>query len=128
MIAAIKVAGMAVIRPNIVVTRASEIPFAIVFGSPVPNKVMAWKVLIIPVIVPNNPNNGATTDINLTNQIPVSIDALSTKICSASLSSSVSTSEPLFCSATSKILDSGLLPCLLPDASFLTFLSRLKRI
>jgi hypothetical protein len=84
--------------------------------------------LIIPVIVPNNPNNGATTDINLTNQIPVSIDALSTKICSASLSSSVSTSEPLFCSATSKILDSGLLPCLLPDASFLTFLSRLKRI
>ena len=77
MIAAIKVAGIAVIKPSMVVTRASEIPFAIVFGSPVPNKVIAWKVLIIPVMVPNNPNKGATTEINLTNQIPVSIDAVS---------------------------------------------------
>ena len=62
---AIKVAGMAVIKPSIVVTNASEIPFAIVLGSPVPNKVIAWKVFIIPVIVPNKPSNGATTEISL---------------------------------------------------------------
>ena len=123
-----KVAGIAVIKPSIVVTSASEIPFAIVFGSPVPNKVIAWKVFIIPVIVPNKPSKGATTEINLTNQIPVSILALSTKICSASFSSRVSTSDPLFCSATSKILDKGLFPCLEPEASFFTFLSRLNNI
>ena len=119
---------MAVIKPSIVVTNASEIPFAIVLGSPVPNKVIAWKVLIIPVIVPNKPSNGATTEISLTNQIPVSIEDLSTKICSASFNSKVSTSDPLFCSATSKILERGLLPNLEPDASFLTFLSKLKRM
>ena len=110
MIAAINVAGIAVIKPSMVVTRASEIPFAMVLGSPVPNNVIAWKVFIIPVIVPNNPNSGATTEINLTSQIPVSIEDLSTKICSASFNSRVSTSDPLFCSATSKILDKGLFP------------------
>ena len=29
-------------------------------GSPVPNKVIAWKVSIIPITVPNKPNKGAT--------------------------------------------------------------------
>ena len=52
--------GTAAIRPNIVVTNACEIPPAINLGSPVPNKVIAWKVSIIPITVPNNPNNGAT--------------------------------------------------------------------
>ena len=85
-------------------------------------------MLIIPVIVPNNPSKGATTDINLTSHIPVSIDALSTKICSANFSSKVSTSAPLFLSAISKILDKGLFPILDPEASFLTFLSRLNKI
>ena len=61
--------GIAHINPNQVVTSASEIPLAIVFGSPVPNKVIAWKVLIIPMIVPNNPRSGATAAINLTTQI-----------------------------------------------------------
>ena len=54
--------GIAHINPNQVVTSASEIPLAIVFGSPVPNNVICWKVIIIPVTVPNSPANGATTE------------------------------------------------------------------
>ena len=59
-----KVVGIALISPNIVVTRASDIPPAIVFGSPVPNSVIAWKVFIIPMIVPKRPNKGEITEIN----------------------------------------------------------------
>ena len=57
--------GAATISPNIVVTNAWDIPPAISFGSPVPNKVIAWNVSIIPITVPSNPNNGATVAINL---------------------------------------------------------------
>ena len=46
------------------VTRAWEIPPAIIFGSPVPNKVICWKVTIIPVTVPRSPAKGATTEID----------------------------------------------------------------
>ena len=63
------VAGIAHISPNIVVTNASEIPPAIVLGSPVPNRVIAWKVFIIPIIVPNKPKRGEITAINLTTQM-----------------------------------------------------------
>ncbi len=59
------VIGIATTRPSTVVTSAVEIPPAISFGSPVPNKVMAWKVLIIPVTVPSRPISGATTEIIL---------------------------------------------------------------
>ena len=47
-------------RPNIVVTKACEIPPAISFGSPVPKSVIDWKVSIIPTTVPNKPKSGAT--------------------------------------------------------------------
>ena len=46
-----------------VVTKACEIPPAMSFGSPVPNNVIAWKVLIIPVTVPSSPSSGATTEM-----------------------------------------------------------------
>ena len=55
------VVGIATTRPKTVVTRAWEIPPAIIFGSPVPNKVICWKVTIIPVTVPKSPAKGATT-------------------------------------------------------------------
>ena len=41
--------GMATVKPSTVVTSACEMPPAISFGSPVPNRVMAWKVTIMPV-------------------------------------------------------------------------------
>ena len=44
------------------VTSACEIPPAISFGSPAPNNVIDWKVVIIPNTVPNRPANGATTE------------------------------------------------------------------
>ena len=47
--------GIAVTRPMTVVTRAWEIPPAISFGSPVPNRLMDWKVAIMPVTVPSSP-------------------------------------------------------------------------
>ena len=37
-------------------------PPAIIFGSPAPNSVIAWKVWIMPVTVPSSPSSGATTD------------------------------------------------------------------
>ena len=45
---------------------------AICFGSPVPNKVIAWKVSIIPITVPNRPNKGATAATNLIQLTPQS--------------------------------------------------------
>ena len=63
------VVGIATNRPNTVVTSACEIPPAICFGSPVPNSDNAWKVFIIPMIVPNRPNKGEITEINLTTQM-----------------------------------------------------------
>ena len=59
------VIGIATTNPNTVVTNAVEIPPAINLGSPVPNKVIAWKVLIMPETVPSSPINGATTEITL---------------------------------------------------------------
>jgi len=65
--------GAATINPNIVVTRAWEIPPAICLGSPVPNNVIAWNVSIIPITVPRSPNKGATAAKNLTQLLPHSI-------------------------------------------------------
>ena len=48
------------IKPSMVVTNACDIPPAINFGSPVPNRVSAWKVTIIPTTVPKSPSSGAT--------------------------------------------------------------------
>ena len=53
--------GIAVIKPNAVVTSACEIPLAINLGSPVPNKVIDWNVSIMPVTVPSKPNRGEIT-------------------------------------------------------------------
>ena len=64
------VVGIATTRPKTVVTRACDIPPAIIFGSPVPNNVICWKVIIIPVTVPNRPASGATTDTIFTKLIP----------------------------------------------------------
>ena len=61
-----KVVGIATTRPSTVVTSACDIPPAMILGSPVPNKVICWKVTIIPVTVPNSPANGATTDMIFT--------------------------------------------------------------
>ena len=65
------VVGIATTKPKTVVTRACEIPPAIILGSPVPNKVICWNVTIIPVTVPSNPAKGATTDIIFTTGIPL---------------------------------------------------------
>ena len=54
-----KVVGIATTRPRTVVTNACDIPPAMILGSPVPNKVICWKVTIIPVTVPNSPAKGA---------------------------------------------------------------------
>ena len=91
-VAYINVVGMATIKPNHVVTRATEIPLAIVLGSPVPNKVIIVKVSIIPIMVPNRPIKGATTETILRTQLRPSIVGLSFRICSAILSSKVSVS------------------------------------
>ena len=58
-----KVVGMATHKPSTVVINAVEMPPAMVFGSPVPNRVMAWKVRIMPMTVPSRPSSGATTEI-----------------------------------------------------------------
>ena len=42
---------MATTRPSTVVTSAWEIPPAMSFGSPVPNRLIDWKVMIMPVTV-----------------------------------------------------------------------------
>ena len=55
--------GMATHKPSTVVIKAVEMPPAMVLGSPVPNRVMAWKVRIMPITVPSRPTKGATTDI-----------------------------------------------------------------
>ncbi len=61
----INTSGIATKSPSIVVTSASEMPPAIIFGSPVPNRVIVWKIWIMPVTVPSRPISGATTDDDL---------------------------------------------------------------
>ena len=58
--------GTAIIKPYSVVTSASEIPDDNRLGSPAPKTVISLKVLIIPVTVPSNPNNGAVAAVNET--------------------------------------------------------------
>ena len=82
---------------------------AISLGSPVPYRVIIWKVTIIPVTVPNKPARGATTEIILTAPIPLSIDGLSAIIASASFSSNVSISFLKFSSPTLRTLPRGFL-------------------
>ena len=70
------VVGIATNKPNTVVTSACEIPPAISLGSPVPYKVIIWKVTIIPVTVQSKPAKGPTTEIILTAPITLSINGL----------------------------------------------------
>ena len=51
-------AGIAAIRPNLVVTSASEIPLAKLLMSELPEMRIWLKVVIIPVTVPSKPNKG----------------------------------------------------------------------
>ena len=60
---------MATIRPNSVVTNASEMPDDSIFGSPVPNTLIRRKVLIMPVTVPSRPSSGAVAAANATKGI-----------------------------------------------------------
>ena len=103
------VVGIATSKPKTVVTSACDIPPAISLGSPVPYRVIIWKVTIIPVTVPNKPANGATTEIILTAPIPLSIEGLSDIIASASFNSNVSISFLKFSSPTLSTLPSGFL-------------------
>ena len=88
--------------PNIVVTNACDIPPAISLGSPVPNKVIAWKVSIIPITVPNKPNRGATVAINLIAFTLISIVGVIDCIFSSKISSSESRDSFIFSLAVCK--------------------------
>ena len=89
-------------------TKAIEIPLAMVLGSPVPNSVIIWKVSIIPTIVPKRPISGATIEISFISQLSFSIGGLSLSICSAILSSKVSVSAFGLSSAIFRTLPKGL--------------------
>ena len=88
--------GAATISPNIVVTRACEIPPAINLGSPVPNSVIAWNVSIIPITVPRSPNKGATVAINLIALTRISIPGVIDCIFSSSINSRESSDSLTF--------------------------------
>ena len=100
--------GIATTKPKTVVTKACEIPPAINLGSPVPNKVIAWKVLIMPVTVPSKPIKGATTEMILINVKRLDSLGTSRKIDSDNLSSNVSVSALGFCSFTNITRPNGL--------------------
>ncbi|MNY45258.1 hypothetical protein D3C86_1803470 [compost metagenome] len=76
------------------VTRASEMPPAISLGSPVPNRVMAWKVAIIPTTVPSRPSSGATEAISLMRLMPFSNLGTLRRMISSSLDSRSSMLSP----------------------------------
>ena len=51
--------GIATLMPAAVVIRASEMPPASWFGSPVPSRRMTLKTSIMPMTVPRRPSRGA---------------------------------------------------------------------
>ena len=96
---------------------------AMALGSPAPNSVIIWKVIIIPVTVPNRPNSGATMAIIFNRLRPDSMAGRSLRTASCSFSSSDSGSSPGFAFATastrpnglSRVDEAGFLSC---DATF----------
>ena len=82
-------ASITEVEPEVleILINALEIPLAIVFGSPAPNKVMAWNVSIIPITVPRRPVKGATTEMTWISVMLRVNFGVSPKIASPSLSS-----------------------------------------
>ena len=59
--------GIAVTKPNFVVTRASEIPLASSLFSGLEKLVICRKTSIMPVTVPNSPSRGAVAAVTAIN-------------------------------------------------------------
>ncbi len=97
-------------------------PPAMSLGSPVPKRVIAWKVLIMPVTVPSSPIRGATTAMIFKKSSPRLSFGASLMIASPILSSRVSRSVSWYFSATLRTLPSELL------SSALAFLSWLRTL
>ena len=89
--------GIATDRPSAVVTSAWLMPPAIMRGSPVPNRVMSWKVWIMPTTVPSRPSRGAMAASTRSRLRPQFRRGSSSLTASLRRSSSASGSSSRFC-------------------------------